>query len=402
MSYISKRTKLPKITGDILSISSRAKEAKKIDKNTIDGSIGAFLDESGKLVLYTDVENYLKNDSKTNLAYPLCLGGTEYQKAILKFLLRDRYDYFMNKYNVAFSATLGGTSACSTTFSLFLEEGQTVLFPYPCWPNYALLAEYAGVKDAYYNLVKNGSFDYEDLEKQINSLTQDKVLIVINDPAENPTGFSMSDDDLKRLKEVLERCSKPVTILFDIAYLNYGPHDPKYIFEYADSLPSHVLSLFAFSLSKTLSVYGLRGGALIAFFKNEEETRTFNQAMNAMIRGTYSCPNSLAIGVAAKVFNHLDTNVFLQELETYKKLLSKRDIMLVEGLKSAGIKVIESNSSFYVTFYCSNSYELCERLEKKHVFLVPLDKHMTRVAVSGLSQEEIKRLIIILTEEVAL
>lgn len=402
MNFISKRTKRPVLAGDILSISSRARQSKKLEKDTIDASIGSFLDEDGKLVLYTDVDNYLKNNSNESLAYPSCLGGIDYKNAVLAFLLRDNYDYFMNKYSLAFSATLGGTGACSVSFSLFLEEGQTVLFPYPCWPNYSLLANYAGVKDDYYNLVKDGSFDYEDLERKMDSLNQDKLLIVINDPAENPTGFSMSDDDLERLRKILEKISKPVTVLFDIAYLNYGPHDPKYIFEYADSLPGNVLSVFAFSLSKTLSVYGLRGGALIALFRTEEETRIFNQALNALIRGTYSCPNSLAIGVGTKVFNNLDNNTFLQELEKNKKILSERDIMLIEGLKASGIKVIENKSSFYVTFYCQNSYKLCERLEKQHVYLVPLDKNMVRVAVSGLSKEEIKRLIIILSKEAKL
>lgn len=387
--------------GDILSISARAKKAKLEFKDTIDGSVGAFYSEDKKLILYSGVDKYLKDNASKELAYPPCTGGDKYKESILKYLLQEKYKYFNDKYSIGFSSTLGGTGACYFAFKLFSNPQDSILVPFPGWPNYDLLISTAGSKVIKYNLIdEHGKFDYLNLENKINDLAkiQKDIILVINDPAENPTGYSMSKEDLNNLKNVLAKTNAHVIVLFDIAYINYGPNDPLYIFEYADTLSENVTSLFAFSLSKTLSVYGLRGGALFGFMK-KDECDSFTEEANKLARGIYSCPTSVSIGVANNIFSNKDnTEKFNSELENNLRLLRKRDSLLINGLKEVGFKIIQTTSSFYVTFYANNAYELAEKLESKHVFLVPLSNNLIRIAVSGLNIEEISKLPSIIKE----
>lgn len=387
--------------GDILSISARAKKAKLEFKDTIDGSVGAFYSEDKKLILYSGVDKYLKENASEELAYPPCTGGDKYKESILKYLLQEKYKYFNDKYSIGFSSTLGGTGACYFAFKLFSNPQDSILVPFPGWPNYDLLISTAGSKVIKYNLIdEHGKFDYLDLENKLNDLAkiQKDIILVINDPAENPTGYSMSKEDLNNLKNDLAKTKAHVIVLFDIAYINYGPNDPLYIFEYADTLSENVTSLFAFSLSKTLSVYGLRGGALFGFMK-KDECDSFTKEANKLARGIYSCPTSVSIGVANTIFSNKDnTEKFNSELENNLKLLRKRDSLLINGLKEVGFKIIQTTSSFYVTFYANNAYELAEKLETKHVFLVPLSNNLIRIAVSGLTIEEISKLPSIIKE----
>lgn len=387
--------------GDILSISARAKKAKLEFKDTIDGSVGAFYSEDKKLILYSGVDKYLKDNASKELAYPPCTGGDKYKESILKYLLQEKYEYFNNKYSIGFSSTLGGTGACYFAFKLFSNPQDSILVPFPGWPNYDLLISTAVSKVIKYNLIdEHGKFDYLNLENKINDLAkiQKDIILVINDPAENPTGYSMSKEDLNNLKNVLAKTNAHVIVLFDIAYINYGPNDPLYIFEYADTLSENVTSLFAFSLSKTLSVYGLRGGALFGFMK-KDECDSFTKEANKLARGIYSCPTSVSIGVANNIFSNKDnTEKFNSELENNLRLLRKRDSLLINGLKEVGFKIIQTTSSFYVTFYANNAYELAEKLESKHVFLVPLSNNLIRIAVSGLNIEEISKLPSIIKE----
>ena len=322
--------------GDILSISARAKKAKLEFKDTIDGSVGAFYSEDKKLILYSGVDKYLKDNASKELAYPPCTGGDKYKESILKYLLQEKYEYFNNKYSIGFSSTLGGTGACYFAFKLFSNPQDSILVPFPGWPNYDLLISTAGSKVIKYNLIdEHGKFDYLNLENKINDLAkiQKDIILVINDPSENPTGYSMSKEDLNNLKNVLAKTNAHVIVLFDIAYINYGPNDPLYIFEYADTLSENVTSLFAFSLSKTLSVYGLRGGALFGFMK-KDECDSFTKEANKLARGIYSCPTSVSIGVANNIFSNKDnTEKFNSELENNLRLLRKRDSLLINRFR---------------------------------------------------------------------
>lgn len=58
---------------------------------------------------------------------------------------------------------------------------------------------------------------------------QNRLVIVINDPCHNPTGYSLSEDEWKKVISFLNECSKThaVVLLNDIAYIDFSSRQEK-------------------------------------------------------------------------------------------------------------------------------------------------------------------------------
>jgi hypothetical protein len=72
----------------------------------------------------------------------------------------------------------------------------------------------------------HGAFDLAALESGIaNHLElQGRVLLILNDPCQNPCGYSMTRDEWRGVAELLARHASrgPITLLIDMAYYLYG------------------------------------------------------------------------------------------------------------------------------------------------------------------------------------
>ena len=103
----------------------------------------------------------------------------------------------------------GGTGALSIAFNLFLDPAETVLLPSIIWRNYKLIAKKAGVKSDTYQLFNSeGKFNITNLCSKIEeySLNQKNILVVLNDPCQNPTGYCLSDEEhLKLIKKFFKK-----------------------------------------------------------------------------------------------------------------------------------------------------------------------------------------------------
>ena len=53
---------------------------------------------------------------------------------------------------------------------------------------------------------------------------QDKLVMIINDPCHNPTGYSLTKEEWKEVVDFLNECSKThkVVLLNDIAYIDFA------------------------------------------------------------------------------------------------------------------------------------------------------------------------------------
>ncbi|MFA7100738.1 MAG: aminotransferase class I/II-fold pyridoxal phosphate-dependent enzyme [Bacilli bacterium] len=392
--YLAKRVTKVVASNDILQISAKAKEASKKEK-VIDASIGQFLAEDKSLVGLNEIKQALSKYLPDNLGYPSSLGSQEYQEAILKWLFKTEYNTVNKTYQIPFAATLGGTGACSLAFKTFLDEGETVLLPSVMWSNYRLIAKEATLKSATYPLFKGQHFNIDGLIKKINSLKQRNVLVVINDPCENPTGYSLSSQEYKELITKLNEVGKKrnLAILFDIAYLDFD-HDGKsmhHLFKELLAKKLNFLPLFAFSCSKTFGVYGLRVGALFALSKGLEFKTDLCQAWGNFARGTYSCPNGGALAAISKaLLDPNSMNKIQAEICTNSMNLQLRGKYLIEQLEKNKISYLPYCNGFFVTIIVKDTSGLTKKLEKQHIYVVPLDSKHIRLAVSGLNKEDIQ------------
>lgn len=151
--------------------------------------------------------------------------------------------------------TVGSNEALYCATMALCEEGDQVLVPNPAFPAYPAINRLAGAETVLYRLPKEKEFgfDAEEFEKQITDKT--RVAIILS--PSNPTGRSLSRDDLKEIAGILEGTG--IYAISDEIYkeLYFTDERPASISEYYDK------TLVVGGLSKNMSMTGWRMGWLL-------------------------------------------------------------------------------------------------------------------------------------------
>ncbi len=403
-NFIADRSK-GKMKSDILKIGAMAKADKASGNHVIDATIGVFLNDDKSINTVPAVIDNLNNNVTKNVGYAPITGQPKFKDAILKWYLKDTYEERMNEYYVPFGATLGGTGALSISFNLFLDQNETVLLPNIMWGNYKLIAKKAGIKyDTYQLFNSEGNFNITNLCSKIEeySLTQNKILIVLNDPCQNPTGYSLSNEEHLKLIRKLNKLSEKVniTVIYDIAYLDYDGNNKEVhkIFNNIFNNEIKFLPVFAASCSKVFGMYGFRVGAFFTFVKDEELASDLTSALESQIRGTYSSPNGPALNCLSDALLGDKVNELSDQIFGNTLTLKERTSYFINKLNEFNIKHLPYVSGFFVCLPCSDAYDICENLKAKHTYLIPIADDIVRIAVCSLNIEEIDELVMVLKE----
>lgn len=194
---------------DILMINTKAKEDALAGNKVINGCVGTLRDDDHNLLTFTEVKKVLKNSACSYLDYAPVTGYKSFKEGTVKWLF-ERPEEILNSKLFSFGATMGGTGALATCFRIAADEKSILIFGDVVWPNYHTIAEKAGVETAIFEIIKNNKFNFEGLEETIQSSLNkaNKVVILINDPCENPIGYSFSSNETKKLFELLENTIK--------------------------------------------------------------------------------------------------------------------------------------------------------------------------------------------------
>lgn len=394
--YIAARSMKPLEKNDIIAISAMAKKDRAMGNRVVDGSIGTFLDDDRTLGKVETIDKALSEHVTDCLGYPSVYGDPEYVEAVEDWVFEDKKEKIKNDFHVFTGATIGGTGALSIAFNLFLEPLEAVLLPDVMWTNYILIAKKASDSFVTYNMFnEEGGLDIDSIKEKIETqfAKGERVLLVINDPCQNPTGYCMSEEEYDNLFEMLNEEGKKgkLTVLFDIAYLSY--YDVKgskcKLIDKLSEGKTTFLPLIVFSCSKVFGLYGLRMGALIALALDEEEKDEIHNSFGAQARGVYSVPVGSSQHAVAKALK--DKNVrqkLVDEIEHNKKVLGERGKALLEELEDAGIEHYPYGSGFFVTIKVKNAFDVFEKLKKEHIYIVPMNEHSMRIALSGMTKED--------------
>ncbi len=89
---------------------------------------------------------------------------------------------------------------------------------------------------------------------------QDRLVIIINTPAHNPTGYALSNEDWQQVVDCLSYVAPEnrIALLVDAAYIDFAGDEDKYreFLPILETLPANILPIIAYSMSKTF--YNLR------------------------------------------------------------------------------------------------------------------------------------------------
>ena len=383
MTFIRRDANPNKIADEVFVLSKKAKEDKDPKKNN--ATIGSILDENEELVAFKSVfETFDALDDKDKARYADNFeGNKDYLEAVYKHVLEGQVDL---PHRLV--ATSGGTGAITLAFKNILERGDQVLLPHIAWGAYKTIAEDHALKVATYN-----TFDVDDLILKAHELCkrQDKLLIVINSPCHNPTGFAFDLAMWDKLIKALEAIEKPCVILNDIAYLDYT-YDLKKGREYLklfNEISANTMVIIAFSLSKTFTSYGLRTGADIILARNKEDVDALANVFERSCRALWSNVNNAAMETFVSVITD-ERSSYEAEKDSYVQLLRERSSIFTKEADACQLAYYPYKEGFFVTLQMEDNAQrdaFHEALMKEHIYTVKVNKGI-RVAVCSLPVEK--------------
>lgn len=396
MTFVRKSADVTPIVDTVFAIVDKAKKDKAEigADNVIDATIGSLYGENEKLVAFDEVFNhYDAIDHRTKAAYASSFtGNPDFRKCVYSWVTQNAD--IQLKHSVI--ATPGGSGADSMSITTFLDEGETLIIPDIAWGSYALMAHENNIQIAKYTMFSGNAFNLQSVRNTINEVLQkqDRIVMIINDPCHNPTGYSLTVDEWKQLVDLMNEVSQkvPFILIDDIAYIDYSNHlaqSRKYM-ETWNSLSEKAMIVVAFSCSKTLTSYGLRCGAAVILGQKAEDVREAEIIMEKKARATWSnIPNAAMANFVWLTTE--DREKFLAEKQKYIDLMQQRSSIFLKEAKDAGLAVYPYKEGFFVTLVMQDNQarsKYHEALMKEHIYTVEVN-HGIRVAICSLPIKKI-------------
>ena len=379
----------------IFALNAEARRRHAAGEDVINATIGALLYDDGSLATMSSVVEALRSNPPAEAAaYAPIAGRADFRQAVIDDILGEH-----GLADQAISvATPGGSGALRLALDNFLEPNQSVLTTSFYWGPYRTLADESGHRLHTYNMFDaNKRFDVDALDRALGEgVKRDgRVMLFLNTPCHNPTGYSMDAAEWADTIAVIERHAKaaPITVLTDIAYGYYAPEALRSCVHSCSQLVGKALVLFAWSASKSFAQYGLRVGALIALVDSDQQRERIFNALSYSCRGTWSNCNSGGQAAITRVLNEPILNArSIQERAKLVGMLNRRVEHWNELASAAGLNYPRYDGGFFTTVFCDHADEVAAKLRQQGVFVVPL-KGALRVAMCAVSEPQIERIV---------
>ena len=380
-------------------ISNRAKAmmAEVGEENVINATIGTLMDDNGKLIVLSSVDEVFKTLAPEDYAAYAPIRGLETFKEAAK---RAAFGSYQPKGYVEASATPGGTGSLRNTVSIYSEPGDKIMTTDWHWGPYKTIATEIGRDIATFELFDaDRNFNAASFKEVSSQLldSQNSLVVILNTPAHNPTGYSLTDDDWDKVVAILTEeaaAGKPIILLVDAAYIDFAGDEEKYrsFLPKLETMPENVLPIIAYSMSKTFTLYGARCGAMICMAKTPEIAEEFKTICEFSSRGTWSNVPKMGQSVVSKIFadEQLLARVS-EERAHYRDMLLARGKGFEEEADKVGLQIVPFDAGFFVSVPCDDPEGVCAKLEKEGVFLIPMGKGI-RISVASISEERCRKL----------
>jgi aromatic-amino-acid transaminase len=376
----------------IFALHKEATTRQSRGESIVDATIGVLLDEQGQLAVLPSAARAVREVPAVEwAAYAPIAGTPEFLRAVVDDLLGEEPDLRAAAVAVA---TPGGTGAIRNAIANFLEPGEALLTTNWFWAPYRTLCEESERRfETFAMFAPDDKLDVDALDHALRRelRAQKRALVVLNDPAHNPTGYSMSDDDWTRVARAIDRRTSegPITLLVDCAYLLYGARDPRAFLRRLRPLLGKATVLFAWSASKSFTHYGLRVGALIACEKDEAERKAVQAALSYSCRGTWSNCNRGGLAAITRLLTdpHL-AKACAAEREQAKALLQARIDAFNEEAHARGLEHPRYEGGFFVTVFVDRPHERAEAMRKEGVYVLPQEPALPTVPPGSSGQSD--------------
>lgn len=363
--------------------------------NVINGTVGSILDEDGQLVMLKVVqEAYKALTPKEIVSYAPIQGYPEYLDAVIDQCFgQSRPDGYIRA-----CATSGGSGVLHHVIHNYSEWGDDILTSDYHWGAYGSMCNDNGRTLREFELLDDkGTFNFASFKEHVTDMVakQYNTVIILNSPANNPTGFALTSEDwdhvLAFLKDIVKGKDKNIILVPDVAYLDYSgeKQECRKFFKKFGNLPDNILVIVAYTCSKGFTMYGQRMGAMICVTPNKDIADEFVSINQYTSRATWSNSNSAAM---KSMVNICKDPAKVAELDAerakYFNLIKERADIFMDEAQTCGLKYLPYLSGFFITIPMTDSQKVCDAMEKKNIFLVPLGKGI-RLAVCSVSKKKI-------------
>ncbi len=387
----------------IFALNSEATQRKARGEVVVNATVGALLDDDGKLAILPTAARVVHEVPAVEWATYAPIAGTPpFLRAVIDDLFAGEPGL---KSSAVAVATPGGSGALRLAIANFLEPGQSLLTTSWYWGPYHTLCDESERKLETFSMFgADGGLDVAAFDAALGRqlATQRRALVFLNDPAHNPTGYSMTDDEWRAVVDrVAARASEgAITLLVDCAYFLYGgrARDPRAFLAHLRPLVGKILVLFAWSASKSFTQYGLRVGALVACAGDPTERAMIESALSYSCRGTWSNCNRGGLAAITRMLADPETaRACATERAALTDLLRARVDAFNVRARERRLSYPRYEGGFFVTVFQERALEKAEAMRAQGVYVVPQARPSgpgaLRVALCSVPERDIGRLV---------
>ena len=331
MSIISDSLKRIKPSPTI-AVTTKARELKAAGKDVIGLGAGEPDFDTPDNIKEVAIKAIKEGDTK----YTAVDGTPALKKAIAeKFKRENNLDYSIDQITVG----AGGKHVIYNAMMATLNKGDEVIILAPYWVSYPDIVLLAGARPVIIECSEDQGFKLnpKDLE---NSITNKTKWLILNSPS-NPTGASYSENEIKKLAEVLKKNSH-VHILSDDIYEHISYEGFKFFtIAQIPELKERVLTMNG--VSKSYAMTGWRIGYAAG-------SKEIIKAIAKIQSQSTSNPSSVSQAAAVEALN--GTQNFISERS--KAFQERRDFVVSELNKIDGINCLKPEGAFYVFPSCKD------------------------------------------------
>ena len=365
-------------------------------ENVVDATLGVLKDDNGEFLSLPTVEKVYRNLPADELMdYAPIEGLASFLEAAREFVFQGHQPRGTYTSGVA---TMGGSGGIRHMIYNYVDEGESFLIPTWHWGPYREMATEYHRKWVMYDMFdKNDKFNIAGMkEKAMEILAkQDSLMAIFNTPANNPSGYSMTDEDWKEVTDFFRACAKDtgkkIIILWDMAYIDYAgdPDETRDFLKYFEDMPENILTAIAFSMSKAFSVYGMRGGALFCLTTVKQIADEFEQVNTYSNRTTWSNGARGVQKMLVEIMTHPEIKEQIdRERNEASRMLAKRAEVFLKEADEVGLYHLPYQAGFFITVPAKDTAGLAAKLAERNIFVIPLAKAI-RFAISAVPSRQI-------------
>ena len=379
----------------IFRLNSEAKARAAAGESILDATMGALMDDEGRIAVMPSVAEAIARVPTGKAAgYSPISGSPPFLDAVRRDLLGNS-DLFPKSVAVT---TPGGSGAIYQAIKNFVEPGHQALTTDYYWGPYPVIAQHLERDVSTFGMFSPDlSFDLEAMKRGIRQHidTQGRLLLILNFPCHNPTGYSLDAGEWRSIAEVVRAAGEeaPVAVLLDLAYHRFGGESADLWIDAVPTMLETTTVLLAWTASKSFCQYGARIGSLVALHPDQEERNKLANALGFTCRATWS--NSNHLGQLAVTDLLVDPELS-QRADTDRAELVELLRTRVEAFNSAAsaaeLHVPRYDGGFFVVVFTPDGEKTAAVMREMGVYVIPLEGAV-RVALCATPEAEIPRLI---------